>query len=114
MSNSNQPPMRPRMHTMTYSFVEPSEQRPKVDTTVEMHAVIDSVKTVITDLIERNVEAWRALPLTIRDKMIREPQKFSFVWDQAKCGVNGPPKILYNGVMIWYSGQWLVDTIVEQ
>lgn len=105
-------PEKPRTRTMAYSIVEPSKG-PKVDTTVEMHAVIDSVKTVITDLIERNVEAWRALPLAIRDKMIREPQKFSFVWDQAKCGNDGPPKILYNGVMIWYSGNWLIDTIVE-
>lgn len=108
--NGNRPSPR---HTMAYSFVEAS-QKPKVDTTVEMYAVIDSVKTVITDLIERNVEAWRKLPLEVRDKMIREPQKFSFVWDQAKCGNDGPPKILYNGVMIWYSGNWLLDTIIEK
>jgi hypothetical protein len=107
---------RPRTPTMMYSMVDPVDrnQRPRVDTTVEMHAVVDSVRTVITDLVERNVEAWKKLPLAMRDKLIREPTKFRFVWDQAKCGNDGPPKIIYNGVMIWYSGQWLLDTIVEE
>lgn len=112
---SNLPPMRPRTHTMAYSMVDPDrDQRPKVDTTIEMYAAVDSVKTVISDLIERNVDAWKNLPKTMKDKLIAEPQKFRFVWDQAKCGKDGPPKIIYNGVMIWFSGQWLLDSIVEE
>jgi hypothetical protein len=111
---SDLPPMRPRFQTMAYSMVDQTrEQKPRVDTTVEMHAVVDSVRTVITDLIERNIEAWKKLPLIMRDKMIREPNKFRFVWDQAKCGEDGPPKIIYNGVMIWFSGTWILETLVD-
>jgi hypothetical protein len=117
---SNMPPMRPRMHTMAYSMVDSEEAKkrhggsaPVVDTTVEMYAVVDSVKTVISDLIERNVDAWKVLPQAMKDKLIAEPHKFRFVWDQAKCGKDGPPKIIYNGVMIWFSGQWLLDTLVD-
>ena len=114
MNKNDLPPMRPRHPTMAYSMVDlEREARPKVDTTVEMYAAVDSVQTVISDLIERNVDAWKKLPKPLKDKLIAEPHKFRFVWDQAKCGNDGPPKIIYNGVMIWFSGQWLLDTIVE-
>lgn len=99
--------------TAAYAFVAPQDK--KVEPTQPMEAVRTlTVKDVISKLIEVNATAWAALPQSMKDALIERPQDFQFINPGAGSTVN----ILYNGVVLRYSGAssisaWVVDKIVR-
>ena len=107
--------------TQAYSFVDPQRVinvgERAVEPTVPMEAVeLLSVKDIVHRLIERNLQAWRALPEKIRDKMLERPQDFQLI--PAKTAKEGEFdwNIMYNGTIWRYNGiqvGWVIFDIVR-
>lgn len=92
----------------------------KVDPTVPMHAVeILTVKDIVHRLIERNLQAWKALPEKIRDAMMERPQEFQLIGNKEYNGTskeNFDYDIQYNGTVWRYNGagvNWVIANIVQ-
>lgn len=68
------------------------------------------IKDIISGFIEKYLEEWMALPASIRDIIIRSPDKFKFTFQLNK---NGPPVITFNRVTFSYSlcGNWEITSI---
>ena len=74
---------KPRV-TQPYSMIDPNRiinvGEKKVEPTVPMYAVeILSIKDIVHRLVERNLQAWKALPEKIRDAMMERPQDFQLI-----------------------------------
>lgn len=98
------PPPRPRM-TQAYSFINPDKivnvGDDTVDPTIPMHTVENlTVKDLVHRLIERNLQAWKALPEKIRDAMMERPQEFQLIPTKLPKEGDFDYSILYNGT-IW-------------
>ena len=116
-------PHKPRV-TQAYSVIDPNRivnvGEKKVDPTVPMYAVeILTMKDIVHRLIERNLQAWKALPEKIRDAMMERPQEFQLIGNK---DYNGSSKenfdydILYNGTVWRYNGagvNWVIANIVR-
>lgn len=101
--------LKPRM-TQAYSFVEPQRVinvgERTVEPTVPMEAMeVLTVKDVVHRLIERNLQAWRALPERVRDRILERPQDFQLVSNTSRKEGDFDYNILYNGTV------WRYDTI---
>lgn len=87
----------------------------KVEPTIPMEAVeIISVKDIVHRLVERNLQAWRALPEKIRDRMLERPQDFQLVPAKERKDGDFDWDILYSGTVWHYSGAkvaWLIQDI---
>lgn len=73
-----------------------------------------TIQTLVSDLMERNMAAWLALPLSLKSKLLETPTRFRFAGGEKAGSV---PNIIINGVEIHYyqfsggnTGYWsLVD-----
>lgn len=107
--------------TQAYSFIEPQKivdaaQR-TVEPTIPMEIMeILSVKDVVHRLIERNLQAWRALPEKIRDKMLESPQDFQLIPNKGAKNGDFDYNILYNGTVWQYHNTalvWMISDIIR-
>lgn len=110
-------PIKPRM-TQAYSFIDPQRVinvgEKTVEPTVPMEAVeLLSVKDIVHRLIERNLQAWRALPERVRDKMLERPQDFQLIPTKREKEGDFDWSILYNGTVWRYHTTALVWTIYD-
>lgn len=108
---------KPRL-TQAYSFINPQRVvnvgEQAVEPTVEMIAMETlTVKDVIHRLIERNLQAWRALPERVRDRIIERPQDFQLIGNTNRKEGDFDYNILYNGTVWRYHPTALVWTIQE-
>lgn len=102
---------KPRV-TQAYSFVNTGERR--VDPTVPMHAVeILTVKDIVHRLVERNLQAWKALPEKIRDAMMEHPQNFQLIGNKNPKGEDFDYNIVYSGTVWRYHPTALVWVIAD-
>lgn len=122
-----------RRHTMAYSMVDADEARKRHGGTASaklaalaptemMQALIPtapvvigekttSVKTIVSQLIERDVAAWTALPQDTRDLMLANPDSFTLV--PSGSHPNDIPNVRYKGVELKWNGaeSWLLVSI---
>jgi len=91
-----------------------------MEVTVPMDAVeLLNVKDIIHRLVERNLQAWKALPESIRDKMLDRPQDFRLVGNKMYNGTskeNFDYDIIYNNTLWRYNGaslNWFIADIVR-
>lgn len=112
---------KPR-RTQAYSFVDPQRivnvGESKVEPTQPMEAVpeIMSVKDVVHRLVERNLQAWKALPEKIRDRMLESPQDFQLVPAKRVKDSDFDWAILYNGTVWHYHTTavvWMIHDILR-
>lgn len=104
--------------TAAYSFVEPRKiinvGASAVEPTVEMEAMeILTVKDIMHRLVERNLQAWKALPESVRDRMLDHPQDFQLISNNARKEGDFDYNILHNGVVWRYHNTALVWTLHE-
>ncbi len=106
----------PKVNTLPFGNPKVSGVEP----TVPMHAVETlTVKDIIHRLVERNLQAWRALPESIRDKMLERPQDFHLVGNKTYSSAskeNFDYDIVYNGTLWRYNGagvHWVIADIVQ-
>jgi hypothetical protein len=123
---------KPRM-TQSYSFIDPQRVvnvgESKVEPTVPMQAISQSmqavsqeefqtlsVRDVISRLIERNVTAWKSLPLSVRGAMVERAHDFQFIPNSSLKEGELDINILYNGVVWKYRaeyGQWVIHELIR-
>ena len=116
---------KPRV-TQAYSIIDSQRiiavGESKVEPTVPMQAVSQedfktlSVRDVISRLIERNVTAWKALPLSVRAAMVDRAHDFQFLPVVTVKEGDLDLNILYNGVVWKYRadyGQWVIFELVR-
>lgn len=111
---------RPRM-TQAYSFINPDKivnvGESIVDPTIPMHAVENlTVKDLVHRLIERNLQAWKALPEKIRDAMMERPHEFQLIPTKNPKPEDFDYSILYNGTIWRYHVthlNWVIADIVR-
>jgi hypothetical protein len=88
-----------------------------MEPTQPMEAVeILSVKDIVHRLIERNLQAWKAIPEKIRDAMMDRPQNFQLVPTKNLKGDDFDYSILYNGTVWRYHPTalvWVISDIVR-
>lgn len=107
--------------TQAYSFVEPRKiinvGASTVEPTVPMHAVENlTIKDIVHRLIERNLQAWKALPEKIRDAMMERPQEFQLIPNKTAKEGDFDYSILYNGTVWRYHNtqlNWIIADIVR-
>ena len=107
-------PSEPRHKTQAYSFVDRPLPKPSsLATTQEMPAVM-TMEQLIDELISVNPLAWKTLPKTMRDLMMKSPSKFHL--DSSSPMKEGSvPEILYKGVVLRFSNsQWVLDDIIVE
>lgn len=88
------------------------EQHQKVQSTMalapteEMKAVdsILTVRDVIREILEVDMEAWKKLPYTIQDLMLSKPEQFK-LHKFSNTGMNLVPDIIYNNVRIRFNDE---------
>lgn len=106
--------VKPRV-TQAYSFVNTGDHR--VEPTVPMHAVETlTVKDIVHRLIERNLQAWKALPEKIRDAMMERPQDFQLIPAKTAKDSDFDYSILYNGTVWRYHNtqlNWIIVDIIR-
>lgn len=116
-------PNKPRV-TQPYSVIDPNRivnvGGSKVDPTVPMHAVETlTIKDIVHRLIERNLQAWKALPEKIRDAMMERPQDFQLVGSKdfnSSLKEGFDYDIMYNGTVWRYNSvgvNWVIANIVR-
>lgn len=104
---------KPRM-TQAYSFVDPQKiinvgGSSVVEPTVPMEIVeVLTVKDIMHRLVERNLQAWKALPEPIRDKMLDHPQDFQLIPNDARKEGDYDYNIVYSGTVWRYHNTALV------
>lgn len=123
-----------RHRTMAYSFIEGKEVpmsgsgrvarempavqatpivpvNPGLAPTEEMPAMEQpaTVQSIVSHLIEQDVEAWRCLPTEVRNLMLAKPNLFTLVAGPK----SGTPNIRYGGVELRYDGvtSWVLASI---
>lgn len=108
----------PAPKTQTYPFGHPKVST--VEPTIPMDAVeLLTVKDIIHRLVERNLQAWRALPEAVRDRMLERPQDFRLVGNKLYNGAskeNFDYDIVYNGTLWRYNGagvNWVLADIIR-
>lgn len=111
------PPLKPRV-TQAYSFITPDRVinvgERTVEPTIPMEAVeILSVKDIIHRLTERNLQAWRALPEKIRDRMLERPQDFQLVLNKQRKEGDFDYNIVYSGTVWRFHGTAIAWVIAD-
>lgn len=104
--------------TQAYSFIDPQRivnvGESKVEPTVPMYAVeILTVKDIVHRLVERNLQAWKALPEKIRDAMMEQPQDFQLIPAKNPQVGDFDYNILYSGTVWRYHSTALVWVIAD-
>lgn len=122
-----------RRHTMAYSIVDSEEARRRhggtasaklaeIAPTEMMQAVVPqvpviinstettTVRTIVSQLIERDVNAWTALPQEVRDMMLSAPSTFTIIPNKIAGGM---PHISFKGVELRWNGAecWVLISI---
>lgn len=111
---------KPR-RTAAYSFVDPQRivnvGDSKLEPTQPMEAVeMTTVKDIIHRLVERNLQAWKALPEKIRDKMLERPQDFQLIGNKSAKSGDFDYDILHNGTVWRYHNTavvWVIQDILR-
>lgn len=100
--------------TQAYSFVDHQKiinvgGSKVVEPTVPMEIVeILTVKDIMHRLVERNLQAWKALPEPIRDRMLDHPQDFQLIPNDARKEGDYDYNIVYSGTVWRYHNTALV------
>lgn len=111
---------KPR-RTAAYSFVDPQRivnvGESKVEPTQPMEAVETlTVKDIMHRLVERNLQAWKALPEKVRDRMLERPQDFQLVANLYRKEGDFDYNILHNGTVWRYHPTavlWVLQDLVR-
>jgi hypothetical protein len=117
--NQGGPPSR---KTMAYSFVDPTARKTAVAPTESMEAVTmtqikevhhkpdvipGNVARLISLLIEKDVEAWRALPTLVKDFLMSQDS-----WKFLPNEKTGVPNLLLNSVELrWNGTEWVLEDL---
>lgn len=75
-----------------------------------------TVKDIVHRLIERNLQAWKALPEKVRDAMMERPQDFQLIGNKNRKEGDFDYNILHNGTVWRYSPSgvvWNIHDIVR-
>lgn len=113
-------PYKSKHKTMAYSIVDETEVKKRhggsaaLAPTELMPTItpLKDVKTLISLIIERDLLAWKALPVSIRDLMLASPNKFFLHIFEGAVMHDQVPDIFYNGVrMRWSNNIWTVHSI---
>lgn len=100
--------------TQAYSFVNPQRivnvgESKVIEPTVPMEAVeILTVKDIMHRLVERNLQAWKALPESVRDRMLDRPQDFQLIANETRKEGDFDYNIVYSGTVWRYHNTALV------
>jgi hypothetical protein len=122
-----------RKQTMMYSIVDEDEAKKRHGGTAssklaaiaptEMMPAVDpksiqiinapeptTVKSIVTELIEREIDCWHALPQDVRDLMLSDPSQFTIIPNKIQGGM---PHISFRGVEMSWSGadNWVLVSI---
>jgi hypothetical protein len=112
---------KPKM-TQAYSFVNPQKivnvgASTTMEPTQPMEAVeILTVKEIMHRLVERNLQAWKALPEPIRDRMLDHPKDFQLVPNDTRKEGDYDYNIVYNGTVWRYHNTavvWVIHKILR-
>jgi hypothetical protein len=90
------------------STVEPTQPMEAVETL--------TMKDIVHRLIERNLQAWKALPEKVRDVMMEHPQDFQLIGNKNRKEGDFDYNILHNGTVWRYHAtavQWVLQDIVR-
>ena len=83
-----------------------------MEPTQPMEAVeVLTVKDIIHRLVERNLQAWRALPEHVRDRMLERPQDFQLIANKNRKEGDFDYNILHNGTVWRYHTTAIVWTL---
>ncbi len=83
-----------------------------MEPTIPMEAVETlTVKDIMHRLVERNLQAWKALPESVRDRMLDRPQDFQLISNKARKEGEFDYNIVFGGVEWRYHNTALVWTI---
>jgi len=109
------------MHNIGYGrgddYVRAPLLKEKVDD--DLHGEVLSVKEIVHCLIERNLQAWKALPEKIRDAMMDRPQDFQLIGNASNKNTKSGEFdycILYSKTVWRYhpiSLVWVISDIVR-
>lgn len=101
--------------TQSYSFVDPDRIiSDKVNTPSKVDPIENlTTKEVVTQLIERNLQAWKSLPTTIRTAFLERPQDFQLIPSKSPKLEDCDYDILYNGTVWRYSAKFSVWAIID-
>ncbi len=113
----NPPPRK----TQAYSFVDPQRivnvGASTVEPTIPMQAVeLLTVKDIVHRLVERNLQAWKALPEKIRDAMMEHPQNFQLIPAKNPQVGDFDYSIVYSGTVWRYHATalvWVISDIIQ-
>lgn len=89
------------------------QSSPPLAPTEEMQATPPALtlKNVIRELIEANVDSWKALPAQLQELMLSNPEKFRFYRSSKSVD------IIFNGMRFYYEASvnaWCLKGLVEQ
>jgi hypothetical protein len=85
-----------------------------MEPTVPMYAVETlTIKDIVHRLVERNLQAWKALPEQVRDAMMERPQDFQLIGAKTAKEGDFDYNILYNGTVWRYHNTALVWVIAD-
>ena len=110
-------PSTPSKHCKTIMMPAFNPEQLKVPTalapTEEMQASPPALtlKNVIRELIEANVDSWKALPAQLQELMLSNPEKFRFYRGSKSVD------IIFNGMRFYYEASvnaWCLKGLVEQ
>lgn len=90
------------------STLEPTQPMEVVETL--------TVKDIMHRLVERNLQAWKALPEHVRDRMLERPQDFQLIANKNRKEGDFDYNILHNGTVWRYhttAVQWVLQDIVR-
>ena len=100
------------VQAMPIRVINPGDS--KVEPTQPMEAMETlTMKDIVHRLIERNLQAWKALPEKIRDAMMERPQDFQLIGNKNRKEGDFDYNILHNGTVWRYSPSGVVWTIID-
>lgn len=112
------PAVKPTPIVNINSALAPTEEMEAVPLAQPM-----TVRRVIAAIIEVDMIAWKALPITVQELLLSSPTSFRFHEFQKMSGLNLVPDIIYNGVRFRYEcdgegntakGVWKLYSIGEK
>lgn len=111
---------QPLVERSQYSFVEPQKivnvGESKMETKAPPEMKTLTIKSVVSDLIEKDLLAWKHLPQSVRDAMMERPADFQFIKCFLETGTNVDFNILHNGTIWRWKPAikcWVLEDIVR-
>ena len=106
-SDLNKPPSSfKKTQTLPYSIIRPEDAVAKPIESL-------TIKDVVTLLIEQNVNAWKALPSSVRNALMERPKDFQLLPAKDPAANDMKYNILYNGTIWQFSKLAMVWVIID-